>query len=676
MVMLGGLIFVCSSKLLRTVCFFALGLCLYTYGLADQRQEFNQWRTTLSAHKKCLLSGHIVSAPCLLNGKYSFILNSDSLYSFHGPGVLKNKSIACFSYTEPPSYGSIVLSGRFTPPQPAQNPGGFDAYLYYLSNNLWGTFYGDSIIQGRPSGSFLSKAADFARTTVKTSLLKIANEEYRGILQAAFLNDQSDLTFNMKKLFFQAGIYHLLALSGFNIAILAGALLAFLFLFPVKKEWKIIVSLAAIWLYLFFIGLIPSLFRSVVMATVVSASYLVQRKNYMLNSLGVAGIVWLCLSPLSLFTPSYQLSFAATFGLITLSPIFMKLFKLSGHNDLLQKILTALLSIASVSLASFIVTLPILMYQFNQFYIYGLFANLFCVTLMSFAMWMALAGFMFQIIAPFLAPLCMHCAEFFIYLMIKGAGLVEYVPWTALQVSLPYPEIYALFAIFVLGFIVIKRDYYRLYFKISLPVAVVCACVFFFFHNMHDSAQIVSFKEKNSHLIGIRWPNNHVWLIGCGPETASNSTYQRVILPWMHRAGPCKLETIIFPRYPENAVHFLEPLLISNEHITRIKCCDSSYAKNEDFLSFLRSYKTPISFLKAREILVPAPLCTCQAFYSKDETVSKRIDFRIRIFNTAMFLPDSSKQPSDSLGASIVTIYKSKLPRFERAITEMHPLYH
>ncbi len=238
MVILVGLIFVCSSKLLRTVCFFALGLCLYTYGLADQRQEFNQWRTTLSAHKKCLLSGHIVSAPCLLNGKYSFVLNSDSLYSFHGPGVLKNKSIACFSYTEPPSYGSIVLSGRFTPPQPAQNPGGFDAYLYYLSNNLWGTFYGDSIIQGRPSGSFLSKAAGFARTTVKTSLLKIANEEYRGILQAAFLNDQSDLTFNMKKLFFQAGIYHLLALSGFNIAILSRGIARVSVSLPRKKRME------------------------------------------------------------------------------------------------------------------------------------------------------------------------------------------------------------------------------------------------------------------------------------------------------------------------------------------------------------------------------------------------------------------------------------------------------
>lgn len=157
MVMLGGLIFVCSSKLLRTVCFFALGLCLYTYGLADQRQEFNQWRTTLSAHKKCLLSGHIVSAPCLLNGKYSFILNSDSLYSFHGPGVLKNKSIACFSYTEPPSYGSIVLSGRFTPPQPAQNPGA-STRIFIICQTICGAlFTGIPLFRGGRAALFCQR---------------------------------------------------------------------------------------------------------------------------------------------------------------------------------------------------------------------------------------------------------------------------------------------------------------------------------------------------------------------------------------------------------------------------------------------------------------------------------------------------------------------------------------
>jgi ComEC/Rec2-related protein len=674
MVLLGMAALVFPSKLLRTVCFFTLGLCIYTSGIADQHLEFNQWKKTLSTHKKCFLSGHIISAPCLIKGKYSFLVDSDSIFSLHGPGALKNKIIACFSYIEPPSYGSVVLFGRFEPPRPNLNPGGFDAYLYYLSNNVWGAFYGDSLVQTQSNGSFPSQAACFASSTVKTSLLKINNEEYRGILQAAFLNDQSDLTFSMKKLFFEAGIYHLLALSGFNIAILSGALMAFLFFFPVKKEWKIIVSLAAIWLYLFFIGFIPSLFRSVIMATVVAASYLVQRKNYMLNSLGLAGIVWLCMSPLSLFTPSYQLSFAATFGLITLSPIFLKIFKLPIRNTLLRKTFSVVVSIASVSLASFVATLPILMYHFNQFYLYGLFANLFSVTLMSLAMWVALAGFMLQIIIPPLATPCMRCAELLIHLMVKGAGLVHYVPWTALQVSLPYPEIYVFFAIFVLGFILIKKDFYNLYFKISLPIVLACIGLCFLSHNLENTAHIVSFKAKNTLLTGIQWPNNHVWLIGYGPETSLFSTYQRIVLPWMHSTGPCKIETVVFPNYPENAVHFLDPLL-SNEHLNNIKCCDSGYTKDEDFLSFLREYKTSISFFKNKEILAPMPLCTCQVFSSKEETGHKRIAFRIRIFNTVIFLPDSSMQPPDSFGASIITISKIKLPRFERVITNMHPIY-
>jgi competence protein ComEC len=672
-VLLGVVALVFPSKLLRTVCFFTLGLCIYSSGLADQNREFNQAKKTLSAHKKCLLSGHIISAPCLTKGKYSFLVKSDSIFSLRGQGAFKNRTIACFSYTPPPTYGFVELSGRFAPPRPNLNPGGFDAYLYYLSNNVWGAFYADSIIRTRSNSSFFSRTARLAGSTVKTSLLKIKNEEYRGILQAAFLNDQSDLTASMKNLFFEAGIYHLLALSGFNIAILSGALLAFLFLFPVKKEWKIIIALGAIWLYLFFIGFIPSLFRAVIMATVVSSAFIIQRKNYMLNSLGIAGIVWLCMSPLSLFTPSYQLSFAATFGLITLSPIFLKLLKIPIRNALLGKTLTIMVSIASVSLASFIVTSPILVYHFNQFYVYGLFANLFSVTLMSLAMWAALAGFMLQFIVPPLATCCMHCAELLIYLMVKGAGLVRYVPWTALQVSLPYPEIYALFIIFVLGFILIKKDFYRLFFKISLPVAIACIGLCFLSHNMHNTAQVISFQVKNTRLTGIRWPNNKVWLIGSGPETSSFSTYQRIILPWMHRTGPCKLETVIFPVYPENSVHFLAPLL-DNEHIGTIKCCDSSYSKDEDLMSFLSEYKTSVSFFKNEGILVQAPLCTCQVF-SPIRDGHKLVAFRVRIFNTVIFLPDFSILTSDSLGASIVTINKTKMPRFERAITNMRPIY-
>lgn len=673
MVFLGGIALVSSSKLLRTVCFAVAGLCLYSYGIAHQHQEFHQWKKTLPDQKKCLLSGRVVSASFRINGRYSFIVNSDSLFSFQGPGALKNKSIMCFSFKEPPAYGSIVLFGRFSPPRPKLNPGSFDAYLYYMSNNLWGSFYSDSIVRGLPDRSFPSRAAGFARTTVKTSLLKISNEEYRGILQAAFLNDKSDLTTTMKNLFFKAGIYHLLALSGFNIAILAGALMAFLFLFPIHKGWKIVLLLATVWLYLLFIGFIPSLFRAVVMATVVSAAYLVQRKSYLLNSLGVAGIVWLCLSPLSLFTPSYQLSFAATFGLITLSPIFLDLVKLPSTKGLLRKILSALFSIAAVSLASFVATLPVLLYHFNQFYVYGLFANLFSVTLMSLAMWSALAGFILQIIAPFLATPCMQCAELLIFLMVKGAGLVEYIPWTALQVSLPYLELYALFALFVLGFIIIHKDFYAQYFKISIPAFFACACMCLLFHHFHTTGEIVSFRARDTHLIGLKWPNNHAWIIGSGPETASSSTYQRIILPWMLRNGPSRLETIIFPTYPENAVHFLEPLLRIG-HGSQVLCCDSRCFKDDDFMAFAKGYKTPVSLLK-KEILVPAPKCTCSTFLSKKDTAHAHINFRIRIFNTVIVLPDPLQQPDDSLGAQIITIYKSKMPRFKRALTDMHPLF-
>lgn len=674
MIILCVIALIASSRLLRLTCFFSLGLLLHGHALSGQYRVFSEWKQSLSDQKRCMLSGRVASAPCMTKGKYAFVVAADSLFASGRRGVLKGRDIICYSMKAPPLSGPVLLAGRYSPPRPNPNFGGFDPYLYSLSNNLWGLFSCDSIVRAASNLSSISRAANAVRRTVISALASVQNEEYRGILLAAFLNDQSDLTSSMKDLFFKAGIYHLLALSGFNIAILAGALLAVLFLVPLKKELKILISLLVIWLYLFFIGFIPSLFRSVIMATVVSAAFLVQRKSYLLNSLGIAGIVWLCLSPFSLFTPSYQLSFAATFGLITLSPILLKAFAAAPTNAVAKIALSAATPLAAVSLASFIATLPVLMYHFNQLYIFGIFANLFCVTLMSFSMWAALAGFVFQPVLPAFAGLCMHGAEFMIFIMIKGAGLVRFVPWTMLQPPAPYPELYVLFIVFALGIILIKKDFRLKYFLISTPVVCALVCLCFLMHGRDESARVVSFSVKNSFLAAIRWPDKRVWIIGSGPETPSFSTYRRIILPWMQKTGPCKIDAVVFPDFPGNAVQFLEPLL-NNERIRRVMSLDSTCARDETLGAFLKTYHIPLELLKDREIIAVSPACTCHVYSRQKIPAGQWASFGMRINKATVFLSNEPPNGTDSLGAAMITIGKSGTFRYARAISAFHPLY-
>jgi ComEC/Rec2-related protein len=674
MALLGLTTLFSSSRTLRLACFFCFGFLLYQRALSEQYTVFSEWKKSLSPVKHCMLSGRVASAPSLIKGKYSFVLAADSLFAPGRRGVLKGKNIICFSLKEPPVCGPIVLAGRYSPPKPCPNPGGFDPYLYSMANNTWGTFFGDSIVRSSPGSSLVSRLSRTVRRSVTTSLASVKNEEYRGILLAAFLNDQGELTSSMKDLFFKAGIYHLLALSGFNIAILAGAVLAFLFFVPLKKEWKILISLAVIWAYLLFIGFIPSLFRSVIMATVVSASFLVQRKNYLLNALGIAGIVWLWLSPLSLFTPSYQLSFAATFGLITLSPLLLKAFPAPPLNPIAKTAVSSIFSLAAVSLASFIATLPVLMYHFNQLYIFGIFANLFCVTLMSISMWAALAGFMLQPLIPVIGALCMRAAEGMVFIMVQGAGLVRFVPWTALQPTLPYLLPYVLYVVFLLGAVLVKKDFRRRYVLIALPCFCMAACLCLLAHGRDRSAQAISFSIKNSFLAAVRWPDHRVWIFGSGPETPSYSTYRRTVLPWLQKTGPGKIEAVIFPGFPGNAVQFLGPLL-QNEPIKRILSMDSNCVGDENLRSFLKASPVSMGLLKDHDILVPTPGCTCHVYSQPKTPTGHWTSFGIKIYNSVVFLSDKTVGRQDSLGSTTITIRPSKPLRFERAISEFHPLF-
>jgi len=585
------------------------------------------------------------------------MLRTDSVFVPSSNGAFKDKNILCYSSEEPPAYGSVRLTGKFWAPRKRENPGGFDEYLYFMSNNIWGAVYVDKIDSAHAIGSLQSRMALRVRSTVKQALASIHNEEYRGILQAAFLNDQSDLSTNTKKLFYEAGIYHLLALSGFNIAILASALFAFLFLFPLRHEVKILITLMAVWLYLVFIGFIPSLFRAVVMATIVGISFLAQRKSYLLNSLGIAGITWLVFSPMSIFTPSYQLSFAATFGIITITPILLDSIRLPPMNKYLKAVLYGVFSVASVSTASFIVTLPDLIYYFKQLYLFGLFANIFSVTLMSIAMWISLVGFLFQMIIPGIAAIFMHFAEFSVHLMILGAGLVKFVPWLTMHFSLPYYEPYILFAIVVLGGILIKKDYRKRFYACALVIGAALSLIIVYFHEYNHESQVVFLKMKKSRLAAVQWPDQKAWLIGCGPESPSGSIYQKIILPWMDQRMRCKLNTVVLPRYTQNAVHFLEPLMTQNRGLT-IACCDSMYCRDEDFQQFVKNNNGSIVYLKNGEKVAAAPKCSCTVILKQDSDKKTNAAFILRIAKSTIFIRDSEVPAPDDQdrGATIITL--------------------
>jgi len=674
-VLLSGLTLLVSFPFFRLVCFTLVGLALASQSCSIQHTEYSDAATALEHNKPAFLSGRIESIPTLSYGEYCFTVRADSIFTSGHNGALREKAVTCFSFQKPPLWGAIEVKGTFRPPRPAENPGAYDDYLNTIANGIWGRFYIDTILQSGVENSLPNALSCFARTIVVDACKTIRNSDNRAVIMASFLNEKSDLSSTVRDIFYRAGIYHLLALSGFNIAILASALFAFLSLIPIGKAIKILVILLCIWFYYFFIGPIPSLFRAVVMTTIVLAAYLFQRKSYGLNSLGLAGMLWLFFSPDSLFTPSYQLSFSATLGLVVLYPILSRNFMIRKKNLLSRFVIKPLCSTLFVSIAAFVATAPVLLYHFGTFSLTGIVANLFAVALMSISMWFALAGFVMQLVFPSTVAPLMLASEAMVEVMIRLSGLVAEFPLSLARIPSLHPLIYAVYSLFFLGICLVKTEFAKRYCAWAGAVsAAMCAAII-----MVQASSLAPgctlFSIKKACVAGIRWPDGKLWLVGTGPEGASYSTFSRVIAPWMRQNFSRTIDAVLIVDDPCNEVQSLEPLLKYGGAKTVIALSGVKPLCPE-FPLFLKEYNASVTAIDQKSVLFPSShgICSFMPGYSMADGSTVH-PVKLSVFNSSLIIPDTVLSAGNAGGAVSVVFSRNNHPVVKPTIPLSHPVY-
>jgi competence protein ComEC len=188
------------------------------------------------------------------------------------------------------------------------------------------------------------------------------------LLAGLLLGERGDLPADVQDAFRRAGVYHVLAVSGFNVALVAAAawgLLATLRA-PPRVAWA--GAIAAVAAYAAIVGPEPSVLRATVMAVLVLAALLLEREAAVVNGLALAALVILALRPGDLADPGFQLSFAATLGIV-----------------LAPRPRHVVAGALAVSLAAQAAVTPITLAHFNQLSLIGPLANLAAVPLAALA---------------------------------------------------------------------------------------------------------------------------------------------------------------------------------------------------------------------------------------------------------------------------------------------------
>lgn len=190
-----------------------------------------------------------------------------------------------------------------------------------------------------------------------------------GILSALTLGYREELDKHVQQSFSAAGAMHILAVSGLHTGIVWGLIVWLLTLGGMAKPlceqrvWQTILTtmtLIALWTYAFVTGLSPSVMRSALMVTIVEVGWLFRRNVVGMNTLAAAAVIILLIRPLTLWSVSFQLSFAAVASLILVGSW------LQQHTILRGKLRQYIGGLLIMSFAAQIGTLPLTLHYFGQ----------------------------------------------------------------------------------------------------------------------------------------------------------------------------------------------------------------------------------------------------------------------------------------------------------------------
>jgi len=188
------------------------------------------------------------------------------------------------------------------------------------------------------------------------------------LLAGLLLGDRTELPRDIDEAFRRAGVYHVLAVSGFNVGILAASVWALCRLLRLPYRPSAVTAIVVVIAFALVVGPEPSVLRAVVMAVLVLVAALLDRAASVTNSLALAALAILAARPGDLFDPGFQLSFAATFGIVA-APLPRGV----------------IVGAVGVSAAAQLAVLPIALTHFNQLSTIGLVANLAVVPLAGVA---------------------------------------------------------------------------------------------------------------------------------------------------------------------------------------------------------------------------------------------------------------------------------------------------
>ncbi len=323
-------------------------------------------------------------------------------------------------------------------------------------------------------------------------------------LTAALFGHRQLLAPDTLEAFNRGGVSHVLAISGLHVGILLW--IFSLLLVPVRllnRRSSTLLIIAAIWLYALLTGFSPSVTRAVVMVSMVLAGKIVQRTATPFNSLLLAFIIILLVSPLALFNIGFQMSFCAVASILLFTP---HINRVSPRH----RVRFFISSTIGGSLAATLSVGIISAYYFHTFPLLFLISNLVLAIVLPPMLTCGVAVIMLSLLGIPTEWLC-YVADALYHLNSLYLQLLEHIPLSSLT-NLYFPG--WIIVIWIVGLIMLKlrfvtrRRFYGYCTAILLVSSVVLILLPYHTQNDDNSTHIYFQRQRTLTTIIVERPHN------------------------------------------------------------------------------------------------------------------------------------------------------------------------
>lgn len=431
-----GFSFVCRNKcgIIIALFFFIAGVgVLRLYATNVQNEYQNLFET------KQELVGYITEDPD--------VRSNEQLLTFLPKGF-KQQLLINTSLEQKFFYGDeIVVAGKI---REAKSFEDFDYKKYLERFNVYAVSGFDKILilrshQLNPGKEFFLR--------IKAAFIKRADEllpsPNNSLLVSILIGAHKNLPQNIVDNFNTTGTSHIIAVSGFNITIIISALASLAFLIGRKASFWL--SLSALMGFLIITGLSASVLRAAIMGFLLLISLSAGRQYSIVPSLFFAGLIMLIINPKILFWDvGFQLSFAATLGIIYFFPLLNNLTKIIPE-------LFGVKSLLLTTLSAIFATMPFILFSFGNLSLSAPIVNILILPAVPLAM---LLGFL--IFIPFFGSGFAFAANLLLLYMTKILAFFAGLPYSCLNFQISiwifWLLILAVFGLYFLLSFVAKRQ--------------------------------------------------------------------------------------------------------------------------------------------------------------------------------------------------------------------------